>query len=135
MTWAELCKLGLTFPEGELGTSWGTPAIKARGHLLARLKEDGESVVFMVEDLDEQQMLCETRPATFYITDHYRGYPAVVARLAKLRVAEARERLGLAWGKCATLPVKKERKAKAGKAKAKSRSQKRETGNRKLEMA
>ena len=36
-------------------------------------------------------------PAVYYITDHYRGYPAVLARLAKLKVGEARERLEQGW--------------------------------------
>ena len=111
MTWAELCKLGLALPAGELGSSYGTPALKVKGKLLARLKEDGKSVVFFTENLDEQEALCETQPEVYYITDHYRGYPAVLARLAKLKVAEARTRLERAWRKNAPKKLVKERDA------------------------
>jgi hypothetical protein len=97
--WADLCKLGRELPEVEESTSYGTPALKVRGKLLTRLKEDGKDVVFFTENLDEQQALCETQPALFHITDHYKGYPAVLARLAKLRVGEARMRLERAWRK------------------------------------
>jgi hypothetical protein len=99
VTWEKLCELGLALPAGELGTSYGTPAIKVKGKLLARLKEDGKSVVFFTENLDEQEALCETQPDVYYLTDHYRGYPAVLARLAKLKVADARTRLERAWRK------------------------------------
>jgi hypothetical protein len=41
--------------------------------------------------------LISTQPAVYFITDHYRGYPAVLARLAKLTVGEARVALARAW--------------------------------------
>jgi hypothetical protein len=37
------------------------------------------------------------QPAVYEITDHYRGYPAVLARLAKRKVTEARVRLVQGW--------------------------------------
>jgi hypothetical protein len=97
VTWAELCKLGLELPGTEVASSYGTPALKVKGKLLARLKEDGKSVVFFTENLDEKEALLGARPAVYFTTDHYNGYPAVLARLAKLRVGEARTRLERAW--------------------------------------
>jgi len=44
-------------------------------------------------------MLCESQPDLYFITDHYRGYPAVLARLAKLRATECRARLEQGWRK------------------------------------
>ena len=41
--------------------------------------------------------MIESQPAVYYITDHYKGWPAVLARLVKLRVGEARVRLERAW--------------------------------------
>jgi len=38
----------MALPEVELSTSYGTPALKVRGKLIARLKEDGESIVVPV---------------------------------------------------------------------------------------
>ena len=37
------------------------------------------------------------KPGTFFITDHYRDYPAVLVRLAKIREGEMRDLLGRAW--------------------------------------
>lgn len=74
-----------------------TPALKVRGKSFVRLKEDGTSVVFLLESVDEQEFLTSKLSKIYFITDHYRGYPAVLARLSKLSVSEARNRLGRSW--------------------------------------
>ena len=45
MTFDDIRKLALAWPEVEDGTSYGTPALKVRKKLLVRLKEDGDSLV------------------------------------------------------------------------------------------
>jgi hypothetical protein len=97
MTWKQLCKLAGELPEVAEDYWYGTPALKVRGKAMVRLKEDQETVVFILESVEEQESLIETRPKLYFITDHYRGYPAVLARLAKLPVREARVRLERAW--------------------------------------
>jgi hypothetical protein len=97
VNWEALVELGRELPGVELGTSYGTPALKVRGKLVARLKDDGETVVFMLESVDEQEFLIETQPGLYFITDHYRGWASVLARLSALRAGECRERLEEAW--------------------------------------
>ena len=97
MTWQQLCKLGRELPEVVEAIWYRTPALCVRSKCFARLKEDGKSVVFLLEDVDEQESLIETRADVYFITDHYRGYPAVLARLSALKVPEARLRLERAW--------------------------------------
>lgn len=97
MTWKQLSKLGRSLPEVMEDFWFRTPALKVLGKSFVRLKEDGRTVVFLLESIDEQEILIEARPSVFYITDHYRGYPAVLARLAALSVSEARLRLERAW--------------------------------------
>ena len=97
MTWARLVKLGRELPEVVEDIWFRTPALKVRKKSFVRLKENGKDVVFMLESVDEQEWLCETQSKIYYITDHYRGYPAVLARLAALRVPECRLRLERAW--------------------------------------
>jgi hypothetical protein len=97
MKWEQLCKLGRELPGVEEGTWYGTPALNVRGKAFLRLKEDGQSVVFRLADVEEQEFLLEVRPAVYFITDHYRGYPAVLARLAKLTTSECRFRLERGW--------------------------------------
>jgi hypothetical protein len=95
--WDRLVELGLELPEVVLDVWFRTPALKVRGKSFVRLKEDGENVVFLLESVDEQELLIEARADVYFITDHYRGYPAVLARLAKLRVPECKDRLERAW--------------------------------------
>ena len=97
MRWTKLCDLARELPEVTIERWWGTPGFKVSGKGFARLKEDAISVMFGVEAVEEQQMLIETRPHIYFITDHYKGYPAVLARLATLTVGEARDRLERAW--------------------------------------
>jgi hypothetical protein len=97
MTWEQLSKLGRELPEVKEGIWFQTPALKVRDKAFVRLKEDGATVVFMVESVDEQEFLIKTRPRIYFITDHYRGYAAVLARLSTLGVQEARERLRIGW--------------------------------------
>src|ERR1700743_3806578 len=97
MTFDDLRKLALAWPEVEDGTSYGTPALKMRKKLLARLKEDGDSLVIPGVPHDEREMLVERRPKQFYFTDHYRDYPIVLFRLSKAKRADAEPLLRRQW--------------------------------------
>jgi hypothetical protein len=97
MKWPALVALGRALPEVELDSWYGTPALKVRGKGFVRLKEDGADVVFVTDGVDEQEALCAALPDVFHITDHYCGWPAVLARLAALTPALARARLEVAW--------------------------------------
>lgn len=82
--------------EVEESTSYGTPALKVRGKFLTRLKEDGETIVLRV-DFDSRDAMMRVQPDVFYITDHYRDYPAVLVRLNAVKRAQLRELLADAW--------------------------------------
>ena len=97
MTWKQLCKIARELPEVTEDSWYRTPALKVRTKGFVRLKEDKQSVVFVLESVDEQEFLTAALPKIYFITEHYRGWPAVLARLSKLPVAEARRRLELAW--------------------------------------
>jgi hypothetical protein len=100
LTFDDVRKLALALPEVEEGTSYGTPAFKVRGKFLSRLKEDGETLVVKI-DFDERDILMAANPETFYITDHYRGYPAMLVRLATVDPDELRELFEAAWRRAA----------------------------------
>src|SRR3954447_15199569 len=85
MTFDDVRKFALAWDEVEDGTSYGTPALKVRKKLLARLRGDGGSRVMPGVPLDEREMLIETQPKIFYFTDHYRDYPMVLIRLSKAK--------------------------------------------------
>ena len=91
-----LWRLALALPGVEEGTSYGTPAFKVGGKLIARLKEDGESLVVLI-DFEERARLLKADPATFYITDHYLNYPAILVHLSKVREKALRVLLDQSW--------------------------------------
>jgi hypothetical protein len=92
--------LARRLPGVEEGTSYGTAALKVKGKLLVRLKEDGDTIVLRT-DFIERDHLLRTAPKTFYITDHYRDYPAVLVRLPSVAPAQLRELLEDAWRRVA----------------------------------
>jgi hypothetical protein len=85
MTFEDVRKIALAWPEVEDGTSYGTVALKVRKKLLVRLKEDGDSLVMPGVPPDERDMLVESQPTIFYFTDHYKDYPMVLIRLSKAK--------------------------------------------------
>ncbi len=93
-------------PGVEEGTSYGTLAFRVGGKLLARLHQDGKSVVLRV-DFGEREILMEGEPDTFYITEHYRNYPMMLARLATLHPDELRRLLTQTWQKQAPKRIAK----------------------------
>jgi hypothetical protein len=93
---ATVRRLALALPGVEDGISYRTPALRVRGKLLARLKEDGESFVLRV-GFDARDILMQADPKTFYITDHYRDYPAVLIRFATVDPSQLPGILEQAW--------------------------------------
>ena len=92
MTFDDFRRLALGLPRVTEGTSYGTPGFRVGKKFLARLKEDGETIVLRIS-FDEREILMRAKPKTFFITDHYRHYPAILVRLAKIRQGEMRDLL------------------------------------------
>jgi hypothetical protein len=84
-------------PGVEEGTSYGTPAWRHKGKLLARLHQDGRSIVLKVGD-ETRDHLLQADPKSFFVTDHYIGYPMVLAHLDKLSAADLKKLLERAMG-------------------------------------
>jgi len=93
-------RLALALPGVEEGPCYGTPGFRVRGKFLARLWEDGETLVVKCGD-DERDFRMQADPETFFTTDHYRGYPTVLIRLARVRTADLRDILEQAWRRSA----------------------------------
>ncbi len=97
MTFDDVRTTALAWPEVEDGTSYGTPALKVRKKLLARLKEDGDSLVMPGVPADERDMLVQSQPKVFYFTDHYKDYPMVLIRLSEVKRATVEPLLRRRW--------------------------------------
>lgn len=89
-------QIALALPGVEEGTAYGTPAFRVRGKFLARLREDGESLVINIDEF-ERQALMELEPETYYLTDHYVGSSYVLVRFAKADPGDLRRLFEQAW--------------------------------------
>ncbi|MGE0668488.1 MAG: MmcQ/YjbR family DNA-binding protein [Sphingomonadales bacterium] len=92
---ARAWRLAAHLPGIEEGTSYGTPAVKVRGKLLTRIR-DGGTLVLMCP-LADKELLMEAAPDIYHETDHYRGWPAVLVRLAAIADDELALRIEQAW--------------------------------------
>lgn len=97
MKWDEFVAIACELPEVEKSVSYGRPAIKVRGKFMAGFNTKEKAFVLRLASVEEQDFLIEMAPHLYYITDHYKGYPAILARPAKMTKKEARGRLEQAW--------------------------------------
>ena len=109
MKFEQVRKIALALEDVEEGTSYGTAAFKVRGELLARLKEDGETLV-VGTTFEEREGLMADDAETYFITDHYLNYPWVLVRLKRVKPEALRELLTRAWR------LARERKRQSSKA-------------------
>lgn len=88
----------------EEGTSYGTPAFRVRGKFLARLHEDGETLVIKI-DYPEREVRMRADPETYYVMEHYVRYPMMLVRLTRIKPDELRDLITYAWRLIAPKPL------------------------------
>jgi len=109
VSYAQVCELALKLWDVQEGTSYGTPALKVRGKLMARLKEDGETLVLRTTFADRDRLLAAA-PDVFYLTDHYVKYPWILVRLPRIDHPLLLELIAEAWRLAAPLNASPKRK-------------------------
>lgn len=77
--WESVVAFSLTLPGTEASSSYGRPAIRVRGKAFVYTSREKGSFA-IAAPLEEKEFLIETDPETFWETDHYRGWPAVLVR-------------------------------------------------------
>lgn len=87
VTWAAVRKLALSFPGVSEGSSYGEPAFLLDGKFFSRFNQKEQGLVVYAEE-ELRDALLAGRPDVYFTTDHYRNYPYVLARLARLPRAE-----------------------------------------------
>ena len=95
--WEDVVELGARLPGVEVGTSFGTPALKVRGKGMCRLRTNPDALVLRVADMGEREALLQGQPEVFFSTPHYDGYPYVLVRLQSVDPIELGELLEEAW--------------------------------------
>ena len=86
LTFNAVSKIGLRLPGAELSTSYGGPALRVHGRMFAcmatnKSAEPGSLVLCI--DFDRRDELIEADPDSYYLKDHYVGYPCVLVRLSR----------------------------------------------------
>src|SRR5215470_16654031 len=92
------------------GTSYGFPSFLVNGRFLARFRDDDTVLVLQIASIDDRDVLMQMKPEAFFFTDHYRNYPAVLIRLAKVPSALFRDVVTAGWKHVSSKPPKRPRK-------------------------
>lgn len=110
ITYDTVRRVALAFPNVEESTSYGTPALKVKGKLFVRWRneEDPDTIVLKMP-FDQREELMAAGPETYFITDHYRNYPWVLVRLSKVHPDALHELLHIGYKNA--LPAKSRPKA------------------------
>lgn len=103
-------KILATLPGTAEGVCYGTPGFYVKKKLLARLKEDGETLAIYTED---RNVWIKAQPDVFYFTEHYRNYPMMLVRLNKVKPKDLKQLLVEAWKMKATKTLLKEYEGKS----------------------
>ena len=100
ITFATVRKMGLAMPGVEEGKTYGSPALKLNGELLAcvaihKSTEPGSLAVRL--SFEDRNALISADPDVYYLTDHYVDYPTVLVRMSRIEPDALRDLLGMAW--------------------------------------
>ena len=96
LSFDDITRLASGLPGVEVGTSYGTPALKVKGKMMVRMWEDGTTLVLHVSFLVRDHLIAKS-PKTFFFTDHYKDYPCVLVRLDAVRESELQSLLEESW--------------------------------------
>lgn len=111
-------KIALALP-GASETLWfNRPAVFIHGQFLTKVHDKEEAMVLRVGSMEMRDMMLEAEPKLFYITDHYRNFPFVLARLSALDRRTLKDMLVGRAAQLAANPPKRKAKTKIAKKKS-----------------
>jgi hypothetical protein len=110
-------KIALAIPGAYEKLWFHKPAVFAHDRFLTKVHHKEEAMVLQVGSMEMRDMMLEAEPRLFYITDHYRNFPFVLARLTALTPKALKEMLTGRARQLAEMPKKKAKKAAPAKKK------------------
>lgn len=102
-------RIARSLPGTEVSTSYGTPAVKVRGKLMSRWRTEAEGALAIRCDFLDRQILLQTEPDVFFLTEHYRDYPMILMRMEKASPETTLEVVERAWRLVAPAKLIKQR--------------------------
>ncbi len=124
---AEGWKIALAIPGSEEVLWFKKPAVFVYGQFLTKVHDKEEAMTLRVSSMEMRDMMLEAEPELFYITDHYRNFPFVLARLKTLTPKVLKEML---VGRAAQLAQTAEKAAKRKRPAAKKTAAKKKIARR-----
>ncbi|MBB4617038.1 hypothetical protein [Sphingomonas abaci] len=106
--WAEVAAAGLALPGVVEGASYGQPALRFRGATLAGTTAPDPGSFVLHVSLADKPVLIATDPDSFWETDHYRKWPAVLVRYGTGAGERIARLLARAWWDRATVAQRRE---------------------------
>lgn len=100
-------EMALSLPGMIEGTSHGMPSYKLKDTMMMRFHEDGKSLVLKM-DLETREILLQTEPEVYCITNHFKNYAYVLVRIDQVDLRDLRGHLLAAWRVCAPKKLQKE---------------------------
>jgi hypothetical protein len=113
---AAVRRILLELPDVVEGRSYGMPSFLLHGRFLARFRDDDTVLVVQLATIGERDVLMELDERSFFFTDHYRNYPAVLVRLAEVPPSLLGDAIKEAWQHVTTLPPKRPRARSRGRS-------------------
>ena len=88
ITFDTIREIGKQLPGTEVGTAYGSPALKVNGRMYAAIAINKEaepnSLVVFLADFDQREVLIAEDPDTYYVKPHYEPHPVVLVRLSRV---------------------------------------------------
>ena len=86
ITFDTIREIGEQLAGTEVGTAYGSPALKVNGRMYAVIPINKEaepnSLAVYLADFEQREVLLAEDPGTYYVKPHYEPYPMVIVRLA-----------------------------------------------------
>src|SRR5579885_3476738 len=115
---AEARRIMLAIPGTDERLWFREPSVFIHDRFLTKVHDKEDAVTLQVGSMEMRDMMLEAEPKLFYITDHYKNFPYVLARLSALTPAMLKQMLlGRAAQLAAMPPIQRKPKKTAAKKK------------------
>jgi hypothetical protein len=107
---SEARKIMLAMEGTSEGPYFGKPSVFHGESFVARVHDKEEAVALRVGTVEMRDVMLEAEPKLFYITDHYKPWPMLLARLTALNTKTLKELVAARMKEIDARPKKKSRR-------------------------
>jgi len=96
VTFADVARIAVCLPNVEEGTAWGFPAFRVGGKLCLVFRTDLDSILIPTS-FEQRDAMIEEDPETYWLTDHHRKFPCILAKISRLRAGDVEDLVRMGW--------------------------------------